>query len=73
MDPEQGELVSSSSTGTGLEAPGQQCLSSWVIQRTTVDDCLLIDGSSDLGETTFSLEDFVIGAQPTSRTSTSFA
>ena len=34
------------------EAPGQQRLSSWAIQRATADDCSLADGSSDLGETT---------------------
>ena len=55
MNPERRELESSSA-GTGLEAPGQQYLSSWEIQRTTVDDCSLVDGSLDLGETTFSLE-----------------
>ena len=40
------------------EAPGQQRLSSWAIQRTTADGCSLTDGSSDLGETT-SLQGFV--------------
>ena len=39
----------------------------------TVNGCLLVDGGSDLRETTFSLEDFVIGTQPDSRTSASFA
>ena len=72
MEPELGKLKSSL-TGKGLEAPGQQCLSNWEMERTTVDGCLLVDGSSDVGETTFSLEDFVIGTQPDSRTSTSLA
>ena len=62
MEPELGEFESSS-TGTGFEAPGQQCLLNWEMERTTVDGCLLVDGSSDLGETTFSLKEFVIGAQ----------
>ena len=56
IDPELGELELSSSAGMGLEAPGQQCLSNWEMERTTGNDCLLVDGSSDLGETTFSLE-----------------
>ena len=43
------------------------------MHRTTVDDCSLVDGSSDLGENTFSLEEFVIGGQPDSQTPTSFA
>ena len=34
---------------------------------------LLVDRSSDLGETTFSLEELVIGTQTDSQTSTSFA
>ena len=72
MEPELGELESSSA-GTGLGAPRQQCLSNWEMERTTVDRCLLVDGSSDLGETTFSLEKLVIGTQPDSQNSTSFA
>ena len=72
MDPERRELESSS-TGTGLEAHGQQCLSNWEMERTIVDDCSLVDGSSGLGRTIFSLEDFGIGMQPDSQTSTSFA
>ena len=55
MDPELGQLESSPA-GTGLEAPGQQCLSKWEMERTTVDSYSLVDGSSDLRETTFSLE-----------------
>ena len=47
MDPERG-VLELSSAGTGLEARGQQCLSSWELHRTTVDDCPLIDGSLDL-------------------------
>ena len=68
MEPELGELELSSA-GTGLEATGQQCLSNWEMERTTVDGCLLVDGSSDLGETTFSLEELVIWTQ----TESSFA
>ena len=64
MDPEGGELEASLA-GMGLEASGQQCL--------TVNGCLLVDGSSDSEETTFSLEDFAIGTQTDSQTSTSFA
>ena len=46
MKPERGGLESSSA-GTGLEGPGQQRLSSWKMQRTTVDG------------KTYVLEDFV--------------
>ena len=73
MDPELGELESSSSAGTGLEAPGQQCLSNWDMERTPADGCSLVDRSSDLRETTFFLEEFIIGTQTDSRTSTLFA
>ena len=55
MDPERGKLESSSA-GTSREVPGQQLFSSWEMQRTTVDDCLLVYGSLNLGETTFSLK-----------------
>ena len=72
LDPERGKLESSSA-GTSLEAPGHQCLSNWEMERTTVDGCLLVDGNSHLRETTFSLEDFIIGTQPDSCTSTWFA
>ena len=72
MDPEIGELESSFA-GTGIGAPGQQCLSYWEMEQTTVNSCSLVDGSSDLGETTFSLEELVIGTQTDSQTSTSFA
>ena len=60
MESDRGELESSSAV-TGLEVPGQQCLSSWEMQRTTVDDCPLVDGSSDLGETTFSSKTSLFG------------
>ena len=33
------------------------------MERTTVDGCLLVDGSSDLGGTSFSLEEFDIGTK----------
>ena len=69
MEPEPGELESSSAD-MGLEAPGQQYLSNWDMERTTVYDCSLVDGSSDLGKTTFSLEELVIGTQPDSQKST---
>ena len=72
MEPELGELESSSA-GMSLEAPGQQCLSNWEMERTTVDGCLLVDGSLPLGETTFFLKELVIGTQPDSQNSTSFA
>ena len=64
---------STSSTGTGFEAPGQQCLLNWEMERTTVDGCQLVDGNSDLGENTFSLEELVIGTQTDRQTSASFA
>ena len=66
MEPEPGELESSSA-GTGFEAPGQQCRSNWEMKRTTVDDCLLVDGSSDMGGNAFSLEELVIGTQTDSQ------
>ena len=72
MNPEPRELESSSA-GTGFEAPGQQCLLNWEIERTTVDDCLLVDGTSDLGVNIFSFEELVIGTQTDSQTSTSFS
>ena len=62
IESELGELESSSA-GTGFEAPGQQCLSNWEMERTTVDGCLLVGGRSYFGETTFSLEEFVIETQ----------
>ena len=68
MEPERGELESLS-VGTGLEAPGQQRLSTWEMQRTTVDDCSLVDGSSDLRENTYFPTDLVIGAKPYNQTS----
>ena len=43
------------------------------MERTTVDNCSLVDGSLDLGETNFSLEEFVIGTQTDSQNSISFA
>ena len=70
MGPERGELELSSA-GTGFEAPGQQCLSNGEMKRTTVDSCSFVDGSSDLGGNTFSLEDLVIGTQTDDQTLTS--
>ena len=72
MEPELGELESSSA-GTGFKAPGQQCLSNWEMEQTTVDGCPPANGSLDLGETPFSLEELVIGTQPDSQILTSFA
>ena len=72
MEPELGKLEPSS-PGMGLEVPGQQCLLNRKMEQTTVDDCSLVDGSSDLGKTTFSLEKFVVGMKIDSQTSTSFA
>ena len=43
------------------------------MERTTVDGCLLVNRSSDLGGTPFPLEELVIGMQPDSQNSTSFA
>ena len=43
------------------------------MERAIVDGCLLVDGSLDLRETTFSLEKIGIGTQPDSQTSTWFA
>ena len=67
MEPKRGGFETSSA-GTGLGEPGQQRLSSWEMQRTTVfDGCSLVDGSSDLVETFF-LEDFVTGIKPGNQT-----
>ena len=67
MEPVQRELESLSA-GKGLKAPGQRRLSSWEMQRTIVNDYLLVDGSTDLGEATSSLEDFAIGVQSNNQT-----
>ena len=72
MDPERRELESSS-TDTSLEVPVQLCRSNWEMERTTVDDCSLVDRSSGLGETIFPPEELVIGTQPDNQTSASFA
>ena len=71
MDPEPGELEPSSagtgqlkspSAGTGVEAAGQQCLSNWDMEQTSiVDGCLLVGVSSNLGKNIFSLKELVIG------------
>ena len=71
MEHELGQFEPSSD-GTGIEAPGQQCLSNWPMEQTTVDSCSLIGGSSDLRGNTFSLEELVIGTQTDSQNSTSF-
>ena len=52
MGPERGQLESPSA-GTGFERPGQQCLPNWEMRRTTVDGCLLVGVSSNLGGNTF--------------------
>ena len=66
MKPERIALESSS-VGTDPEAPVQQRISSWEMQRTTADGCSPVDGSSNLGRTT-SLR-FVIGVKPYNQTS----
>ena len=68
MEFERGALESQRA-GTCPGAPGQQRLLSWEMQRSTADGCLLVDGSSDLGEIT-SLEDVVIGVEHDNQTST---
>ena len=60
MNPEPGQRESPS-TGTGFETPGQQCLPKWEMGRTTVDDCLLVGMSSNLGGNVFYLEELAIG------------
>ena len=60
MGPGLGELESSSA-GTGIEAPGQQGLSNWEMERTTVDGCPLVDASSDLGEIIFPSKNSLLG------------
>ena len=64
MEPELRELESSSSAGTGFEAPGQQCFSDWEMERIAVDGCLLVDGSLDLGETLFPSKNSLSGRKP---------
>ena len=83
MDPESGQLELSStgtgqlespSTGTGFEAPRQQCIANWDIERTsTVDGCLLVGVSLNLGKNIFSLTKLVTGTQTDSQTSTLYA
>ena len=56
MDPERGELESSSA-GTGLETPGQQCLPNegiWETGRTTADGILTAGVGSNQGGNIFS-------------------
>ena len=72
MEPELGQLELSPAD-TGFEAPGQQCLSNWEMERTTVDGYLLVSVSWNLVKNIFSLEELVIGTQTDSRTPTSFA
>ena len=72
MDPELGELKSSSA-GTGFKAPGQQCLSNWEMERTTVDGCSLVDENSNFGENIFFLEELAIGTQTDNQTASSKA
>ena len=55
MDPERGELESSSA-GTGLKTPGQQCLpneGTWGTRRTTVDGFLTAGVGSNQGGNIF--------------------
>ena len=67
MDPERGELESSSSAGKGLKVPGQQFLSNWEMEQTTVDGCSLVDGISDSEANIFPLAELVIGTQTDSQ------
>ena len=48
----------------GSEASGKQCLWSWEMERITVDDCSLVDGSSDLKGTTFPSKSPLSGRKP---------
>ena len=68
MDPEPGQLEASSagtgqleppSAGTCFETPRQQCLPNWEMGRTTVDCCLLVGVSSNLGGNSFFLEELI--------------
>ena len=68
MNPKRGQLESSSA-GTGFETPRQQCLPNWEVGRTTVDGCLLVGVSSNLGGNTFSLTELAIGTWTDSQTS----
>ena len=68
-DPERGQL-GSPSAGTGFETPGQQCLPNWEMGRTTVNGCLLVGVSLNLGGNTFPLTEPVIGTRTDSQTST---
>ena len=49
--------LESPSAGTCFETPGQQCLPNWDMGRTTIDGCLLVGASSNLGGNIFSLEE----------------
>ena len=69
MDPERGQLESPSA-GTYFETPGQQCLPNWEMRQATVDDCLLVGVTSNLGGNTYSLTGLVIGTRTDSQTST---
>ena len=60
MEPERGALESSSA-GTDPEAPVQQRLSSWEMQRNTADGCSLVDVSLELGETLLPLKISLFG------------
>ena len=69
MDPERGQLESPYA-GTGFETPGQQCLPNWEMGRTTVEGCLLVGVSLDLGGNNFSLTELAVGARTNSKTAT---
>ena len=63
MDPELEKLelslagarqLESPSVGTGIDAPGQQCLSNWEMEQTsTVNGCVLVSVSSNFRKTFF--------------------
>ena len=63
MDPEPADLEPSLAD-TGFEAPGQQCLSNWEMERTTIDGVLPIDGSSSLGENILPWKNSFLGRRP---------
>ena len=58
------EQLESSSAGTGFETPVQQCLSNWEMERTTVDGCLLVHGTSNLREIYFAWKNSLSGRRP---------
>ena len=62
------DQLESPSAGTGFETPGQQCLPTWEIGRTTADRCLLVGVSSNLRGNIFSLGELVTGLSKDKKT-----